>query len=134
MWDIIFSVGFLLSDAYNYKGNQPLHCLHHFYGLILLKFELVNAIFHYKLFASILRGRTNLHPQCLPFIQPTFVLICRMHEIGICPTEKKVFFGQLLGMSDPISFTLGKSFSMASTSKPLTILLNFGLISLLNFT
>ncbi|XP_067034649.1 proline dehydrogenase 1, mitochondrial-like [Acropora muricata] len=31
----------------------------------------------------------------------------RMHEIGICPTEKKVFFGQLLGMSDPISFTLG---------------------------
>ena len=33
---------------------------------------------------------------------------CRMHELGISPEEKRVFFGQLLGMSDPISFTLGK--------------------------
>ncbi|KAJ7387631.1 hypothetical protein OS493_000966 [Desmophyllum pertusum] len=30
-----------------------------------------------------------------------------MHELGISPQERKVFFGQLLGMSDAISFTLG---------------------------
>ena len=52
-----------------------------------------------------------------------------MHEIGICPTEKKVFFGQLLGMSDPISFTLGKSFSTATNFKttynPLEFWVNF---------
>lgn len=31
----------------------------------------------------------------------------RMHELGISPQERKVFFGQLFGMSDAISFTLG---------------------------
>ncbi|XP_068679728.1 proline dehydrogenase 1, mitochondrial-like isoform X1 [Montipora foliosa] len=36
------------------------------------------------------------------------VAVKRMHELGISPEEKRVFFGQLLGMSDPISFTLGK--------------------------
>lgn len=35
------------------------------------------------------------------------VAVKRMHELGILPKEKKVFFGQLFGMSDPISFTLG---------------------------
>ncbi|XP_020609851.1 proline dehydrogenase 1, mitochondrial-like [Orbicella faveolata] len=35
------------------------------------------------------------------------VAIKRMHELGISPQERKVFFGQLLGMSDAISFTLG---------------------------
>jgi len=35
------------------------------------------------------------------------VLLFRMHELGISPQERKVFFGQLLGMSDAISFTLG---------------------------
>ena len=34
-------------------------------------------------------------------------LLFRMHELGISPQERKVFFGQLLGMSDAISFTLG---------------------------
>nr|XP_058940601.1 proline dehydrogenase 1, mitochondrial-like [Pocillopora verrucosa] len=35
------------------------------------------------------------------------VAINRMHELGISPQERKVFFGQLFGMSDAISFTLG---------------------------
>ena len=35
------------------------------------------------------------------------VAIKRMHELGISAQERKVFFGQLLGMSDAISFTLG---------------------------
>ena len=30
-----------------------------------------------------------------------------MQELGISPQERKVFFGQLLGMSDAVSFTLG---------------------------
>ena len=34
-------------------------------------------------------------------------VLFRMHELGISPQERKVFFGQLLGMSDAISFTLG---------------------------
>ncbi|EDO37792.1 predicted protein, partial [Nematostella vectensis] len=33
----------------------------------------------------------------------------RMYELGISPEDKKVFFGQLLGMSDPLSFTLGQA-------------------------
>lgn len=35
------------------------------------------------------------------------LLFNRMHELGISAQERKVFFGQLLGMSDAISFTLG---------------------------
>ena len=41
--------------------------------------------------------------------------IFRMHELGILPKQKKVFFGQLFGMSDPISFTLGE---LNSVSEP----------------
>lgn len=41
--------------------------------------------------------------------------VFRMHELGILPKEKKVFFGQLFGMSDPISFTLGE---LNSVSEP----------------
>lgn len=31
-----------------------------------------------------------------------------MNELGLLPTENKVFFGQLLGMCDQISFPLGE--------------------------
>lgn len=31
-----------------------------------------------------------------------------MNELGLIPTENKVYFGQLLGMCDQISFPLGK--------------------------
>lgn len=31
----------------------------------------------------------------------------RMNEMGISPAENKVYFGQLLGMCDQISFPLG---------------------------
>lgn len=30
-----------------------------------------------------------------------------MNEMGLLPTENKVYFGQLLGMCDQISFPLG---------------------------
>ena len=44
-------------------------------------------------------------------------LVSRMHELGISPQERKVFFGQLLGMSDAVSFTLGMiAFLMSDTS------------------
>ncbi|KAJ1121809.1 hypothetical protein NDU88_000328 [Pleurodeles waltl] len=33
----------------------------------------------------------------------------RMNELGIHPSENKVYFGQLLGMCDPISFSLGQA-------------------------
>lgn len=33
----------------------------------------------------------------------------RMNEMGLSPTENKVYFGQLLGMCDQISFPLGMS-------------------------
>ncbi|XP_062873977.1 proline dehydrogenase 1, mitochondrial [Trichomycterus rosablanca] len=35
--------------------------------------------------------------------------IQRMNEMGLAPTEKKVYFGQLLGMCDQISFPLGQA-------------------------
>ncbi|KAJ8286036.1 hypothetical protein GJAV_G00033790 [Gymnothorax javanicus] len=35
--------------------------------------------------------------------------IQRMNEMGLSPTEKKVYFGQLLGMCDQISFPLGQA-------------------------
>ncbi|KAJ8380142.1 hypothetical protein SKAU_G00009200 [Synaphobranchus kaupii] len=35
--------------------------------------------------------------------------IQRMSEMGLMPTEKKVYFGQLLGMCDQISFPLGQA-------------------------
>lgn len=34
-------------------------------------------------------------------------LSARMNEMGLSPTENKVYFGQLLGMCDQISFPLG---------------------------
>lgn len=37
------------------------------------------------------------------------VLSFRMNEMGLSPTENKVYFGQLLGMCDQISFPLGMS-------------------------
>uniref|UniRef100_UPI00398F7CB5 proline dehydrogenase 1, mitochondrial-like isoform X2 n=1 Tax=Pristiophorus japonicus TaxID=55135 RepID=UPI00398F7CB5 len=33
----------------------------------------------------------------------------RMHELGLHPSSKKIYFGQLLGMSDQISFPLGQA-------------------------
>uniref|UniRef100_A0AAY4BRW0 Proline dehydrogenase n=1 Tax=Denticeps clupeoides TaxID=299321 RepID=A0AAY4BRW0_9TELE len=33
----------------------------------------------------------------------------RMNELGLTPTERKVYFGQLLGMCDQISFPLGQA-------------------------
>ncbi|KAJ8393915.1 hypothetical protein AAFF_G00054480 [Aldrovandia affinis] len=33
----------------------------------------------------------------------------RMNDMGLCPTENKVYFGQLLGMCDQISFPLGQA-------------------------
>uniref|UniRef100_A0A8C7SS52 Proline dehydrogenase n=1 Tax=Oncorhynchus mykiss TaxID=8022 RepID=A0A8C7SS52_ONCMY len=33
----------------------------------------------------------------------------KMNEMGLSPTEKKVYFGQLLGMCDQISFPLGQA-------------------------
>ena len=41
-----------------------------------------------------------------------------MHELGILPKQKKVFFGQLFGMSDPISFTLGELYSVSEPYPP----------------
>lgn len=35
--------------------------------------------------------------------------ITRMNELGLIPTENKVYFGQLLGMCDQISFPLGQA-------------------------
>lgn len=41
------------------------------------------------------------------------IVSCRMNELDIYPEEKKVYFGQLLGMCDQISFPLGEcSFSV----------------------
>ncbi|KAK1892819.1 Proline dehydrogenase 1 mitochondrial [Dissostichus eleginoides] len=34
----------------------------------------------------------------------------RMNELGLSPTENKVYFGQLLGMCDQISFPLGEKY------------------------
>lgn len=34
-------------------------------------------------------------------------LFFRMNEMDLSPTENKVYFGQLLGMCDQISFPLG---------------------------
>ncbi|XP_038229439.2 proline dehydrogenase 1, mitochondrial-like [Dermochelys coriacea] len=36
-------------------------------------------------------------------------VLCRMAELGIHPSEKKVYFGQLLGMCDQITFPLGQA-------------------------
>ncbi|XP_037734526.1 proline dehydrogenase 1, mitochondrial isoform X1 [Chelonia mydas] len=36
-------------------------------------------------------------------------VLCRMAELGIHPSEKKVYFGQLLGMCDHITFPLGQA-------------------------
>ncbi|XP_059844045.1 proline dehydrogenase 1, mitochondrial-like [Hypanus sabinus] len=33
----------------------------------------------------------------------------RMHDLGLHPSERKIYFGQLLGMSDQISFPLGQA-------------------------
>lgn len=44
-----------------------------------------------------------------------FSYLFRMKELGISVDDKKVFFGQLLGMSDHISFTLGKYSIIVST-------------------
>lgn len=33
----------------------------------------------------------------------------KMNEMGLLPTENKVYFGQLLGMCDQISFPLGQA-------------------------
>ncbi|KAM9307024.1 proline dehydrogenase 1, mitochondrial isoform 2-T2 [Pholidichthys leucotaenia] len=33
----------------------------------------------------------------------------KMNDMGLCPTENKVYFGQLLGMCDQISFPLGQA-------------------------
>lgn len=38
-----------------------------------------------------------------------FHFFSRMNEMGLSPTENKVYFGQLLGMCDQISFPLGMS-------------------------
>lgn len=35
-----------------------------------------------------------------------------MKEIGICPEDKVICFGQLLGMCDYITFPLGKNFAL----------------------
>lgn len=44
------------------------------------------------------------------FPSPTLSLSLsfRMNELGLLPTENKVYFGQLLGMCDQISFPLGE--------------------------
>lgn len=36
-----------------------------------------------------------------------FSIFSRMNEMDLSPTENKVYFGQLLGMCDQISFPLG---------------------------
>uniref|UniRef100_A0A3Q3JQ10 Proline dehydrogenase n=1 Tax=Monopterus albus TaxID=43700 RepID=A0A3Q3JQ10_MONAL len=42
-----------------------------------------------------------------------YVIVClcffRMNDMGLSPTENKVYFGQLLGMCDQISFPLGQA-------------------------
>lgn len=35
-----------------------------------------------------------------------------MNDMGLLPTENKVYFGQLLGMCDQISFPLGMWYSV----------------------
>lgn len=42
-----------------------------------------------------------------------------MNEMGLSPTENKVYFGQLLGMCDQISFPLGMSPLSADTKSKL---------------
>lgn len=39
----------------------------------------------------------------------TLSLLLRMNELGMSPRDNKVYFGQLLGMCDQISFPLGES-------------------------
>ncbi|XP_065548572.1 proline dehydrogenase 1, mitochondrial isoform X4 [Lathamus discolor] len=45
-------------------------------------------------------------------------LACRMMELGIHPSEKKVYFGQLLGMCDQITFPLGLLVTSAPFQAP----------------
>lgn len=45
------------------------------------------------------------------------VCLCsdRMNEMGLAPADKMVYFGQLLGMWDQISFPLGKLHAQTHT-------------------
>lgn len=44
-----------------------------------------------------------------------------MSELGLVPTENRVYFGQLLGMCDQISFPLGKETHKHTTLQRLVI-------------
>ena len=43
-------------------------------------------------------------------------LLTRMNELGLVPTDNKVYFGQLLGMCDQISFPLGEKSTHTTNS------------------
>lgn len=40
---------------------------------------------------------------------PTTLPVHRMEELGLHPADRQVYFGQLLGMCDQISFPLGQA-------------------------
>ncbi|XP_024273974.2 proline dehydrogenase 1, mitochondrial isoform X2 [Oncorhynchus tshawytscha] len=44
-----------------------------------------------------------------PDYETTNMMYHKMNELGLTPTENKVYFGQLLGMCDQISFPLGQA-------------------------
>ncbi|CAB1320146.1 unnamed protein product [Coregonus sp. 'balchen'] len=44
-----------------------------------------------------------------PDYETTNMMYHRMNDLGLTPTENKVYFGQLLGMCDQISFPLGQA-------------------------
>lgn len=46
--------------------------------------------------------------QVINYSSLSLFLLTRMNELGLVPTDNKVYFGQLLGMCDQISFPLGE--------------------------
>lgn len=55
-----------------------------------------------------------MHQLTLPNILNRLInfVIVRMEELGIGPKDRLVYFGQLLGMCDQVSFPLGKFYSI----------------------
>uniref|UniRef100_A0A3P8WG35 Proline dehydrogenase n=1 Tax=Cynoglossus semilaevis TaxID=244447 RepID=A0A3P8WG35_CYNSE len=57
-------------------------------------YEATNRMYHNRPYV-----RRSVSPLCVP----------RMNDMGLSPSENKVYFGQLLGMCDQISFPLGQA-------------------------
>lgn len=54
--------------------------------------------------------------QVINYSSLSLFLLTRMNELGLVPTDNKVYFGQLLGMCDQISFPLGEKSTRKTNS------------------